>query len=403
MQRRLTDMNKEGGLIPRSLELFTGTGPKYNKQEHKWRFPGGGVMEFGYLDKDSDVFNYQNASYDDIIIEEAEQFTGWQIQVIRSALRTTRKDLVTLMRMTANPGGRGHSYLKARYIDPAQPHTILTEMLGGIPRTRMYIPFPTSPHLNATYRAELEQLPEPYRSAWLLGDWNAFAGQFFRFIESAHTIDPFPVPEAWTKWMAFDWGRTSPAWFGWFTRAPWGTIYLYRELYFAKKESPDSDRWVGTELNVDEQARRAKELMGEREQVSVCYAGTDMWQRGGQTGVTNADAAMAILGVGFEQAMTDRVQGWQRIQRALVSRPVDREGRTVTEPELQVFRTCRHIMRTLPNLAASDTKPEDIDDGQEDHPADGLRYGLSKMPTITGQMGFETLAGERRVTADIPW
>ncbi len=47
---------------------------------------------------------------------------------------------------------------------------------------------------------------------------------------------------------------------------------------------------------------------------------------------------------------------------------------------LQVFNTCRHFIRTLPNLVYSESNVEDIDTDQEDHIYDECRYVLMENP-----------------------
>lgn len=403
LRRNLADLKKEGGAIPRSRELLAGTGAVYREAEHKWRFPGGGVIEFGYLRTDDDVYNYAGSSYDDICITQTEQLTRWQVKILTSALRTTRTDLKPVLRMDANPGGRGHAGLKLTYIDPVPPGTVWIDPKTG--RTRMYIAARAqTKHLNPEYRQWLEELPEPYRSAWLDGRWDVFAGQVFaRWDPAMHTCAPFPIPGVWPKWMGYDWGMASPSWFGWFARAPWGTIYLYRELYFARHD-PEKETYVGTGLTIDEQIRRAKAEMVEGEVAAPCYAGTDLWERSAQSGETNA-AVAARGGIPMQQAMTDRVQGWQRIHRALQLRQVDKGGRVESEPELVIFTTCRHIIRTLPELVANPDKPEDVDDGQEDHPCfvagTLVETGRGRVPIQSVRPGDDVLTrhGYRAVLA----
>ena len=54
----------------------------------------------------------------------------------------------------------------------------------------------------------------------------------------------------------------------------------------------------------------------------------------------------------------------------------DGEGR----PMFQVFNTCRHFIRTLPNLVYDESNVEDIDTRQEDHIYDECRYVLMENP-----------------------
>ena len=47
---------------------------------------------------------------------------------------------------------------------------------------------------------------------------------------------------------------------------------------------------------------------------------------------------------------------------------------------LQVFNTCKHFIRTIPNLVYDESNVEDIDTRQEDHIYDECRYVLMENP-----------------------
>ena len=49
-------------------------------------------------------------------------------------------------------------------------------------------------------------------------------------------------------------------------------------------------------------------------------------------------------------------------------------------PMLQVFSSCKHFIRTLPNLVYDESNVEDIDTRQEDHIYDECRYVLMENP-----------------------
>ena len=49
-------------------------------------------------------------------------------------------------------------------------------------------------------------------------------------------------------------------------------------------------------------------------------------------------------------------------------------------PMLQVFSSCKHFIRTLPNLVYDESNVEDIDTRQEDHIYDECRYVLMEHP-----------------------
>ena len=65
-------------------------------------------------------------------------------------------------------------------------------------------------------------------------------------------------------------------------------------------------------------------------------------------------------------APRSRVNGAQEIIRLLA------EGR------LKVFSTCKHWLRTIPQLPPDSLKPEDVDTDAEDHAWDATRYGVMR-------------------------
>ena len=50
----------------------------------------------------------------------------------------------------------------------------------------------------------------------------------------------------------------------------------------------------------------------------------------------------------------------------------------LADGRLKIFRTCKNLIRTLPQLPPDDNNPEDIDTDTEDHAADALRYGVMR-------------------------
>ena len=79
-------------LIDKSRELYPKAfaGAKFREVEKIWRFPSGASLEFGYLDRDADVYRYQGQSYTWIGIDELTQYpTEFPLQYLQSRLRTT--------------------------------------------------------------------------------------------------------------------------------------------------------------------------------------------------------------------------------------------------------------------------------------------------------------------------
>ena len=62
-------------LMDKSYELYPRAfpGAKFSKQEKIWMFPSGAKLEFGYCEKDSDVYRYQGQAYTWIAFDELTQ------------------------------------------------------------------------------------------------------------------------------------------------------------------------------------------------------------------------------------------------------------------------------------------------------------------------------------------
>ncbi len=371
LRRTLADLHKEGALIPRSHELLTGVAT-YHTQEHKWRFPGGGVLEFSYCERDEDVYKYQGAQYDDICIDQAEQFTDWQFRMVRPVARTTRKDLVPLIRLTANPGGRGHLWLRRGFVDPAPAGTVFTD--PDTQKTRVFVPATVydNPHVSKSTIRDLEGLPEPTRSAWLLGRWDVFVGQFFgEWNPDLHLCEPFDIPPSWRRFGMLDYGYRDPTVYLQAAIGPDKQIFVYRELVL---------RQVVDEAQAEEIARVCADDAPE----SVAAA-PDLWNKSGKgpKGQSSAETYQRVwerlkFGARLQPGANDRIQGWSRLRQYLAS--YTGAGGTPTAL-LQIFDgRCPELVRTLPALIFDDHKVEDCDTDGDDHAPDALRYGLMSRP-----------------------
>ena len=75
----------------------------------------------------------------------------------------------------------------------------------------------------------------------------------------------------------------------------------------------------------------------------------------------------------------------------------DAEGR----PMFQVFDTCRHFIRTIPNLVYDESNVEDIDTTQEDHIYDECRYVLMENPISPRQVRKEAVLRDDPLDMDV--
>jgi len=105
--------------VERSKQIYAPLGAKWHEQKKWWTFPNGARLKFEYLDRDDDANNYQGHNYTDVFFEE---ITHWPDPTPVNKLRATLRSATGVpcqFHATGNPGGPGHGWVKARYIDPA--------------------------------------------------------------------------------------------------------------------------------------------------------------------------------------------------------------------------------------------------------------------------------------------
>ena len=154
-------------LIDKSRELYPQAYPgcKFREVEKLWNFPSGAKIEFGFLERDADVYRYQGQAYSWIGFDEITHLPtefGWNY--LASRLRTTDSSIETYLRCTANPGGVGAQWVKKRYVDPIDPNN---SFIGKDGLSRKFIParLEDNPYLalDGRYEQMLKALPPVQR------------------------------------------------------------------------------------------------------------------------------------------------------------------------------------------------------------------------------------------------
>lgn len=358
----------------RAKAIYRPLGATFTEVPMRCVMPNGARLNFAYLERDSDCENYQGHSYTRIYIEEAGNFPSpVPIMKLMASLRSGN-GVPCRMRLTGNPGGPGHQWVRARYIDPApRGWETISDPETGL--DRVYIPsrVTDNTYLGPHYVAQLKQLgsPELVR-AWLEGDWTVVSGAYFpEFGIHKHVVAPCELPAHWTRIRAFDWGSARPFCNLWLavsdgtTEFPTNALIVYREWYGSTGEPNVGLRMVAEEVGAGILQREAP---GERIQSSVCDPAM-MKQDGGPS------MAERMRGIPWRGADNSRVSGWDQVR----SRLLGSEGK----PALYIFSTCTNLIRTLPALQHDTHKPEDLDSDGEDHPADSLRYACTSRPWQT--------------------
>ena len=354
-------------LIDKSRELYPQAFPgcKFREVEKLWNFPSGAKIEFGFLERDADVYRYQGQAYSWIGFDEITHLpTEFSWNYLASRLRTTDSEITPYLRCTANPGGVGSQWVKKRYVTSAPPNESF-EGEDGL--TRKFIParLQDNPYLcqDGRYEHMLQALPAVQRKQLLEGDWDVAEGAAFtEFDLQTHVIIPFEIPLGWERVKGIDYGYASESACIWGSVDPTdGTLIIYRELYRKNLTGVDLAHMI-THMEV----RDPYSVQG--------VLDTSAWARTGTTGPTVGET-LQRAGHKLRRADKNRIQGKIQLHEYL---RVQQSGR----PRLQIFNTCPNLIRELQGIPLDKNNPEDVDTHAADHAYDALRYLIMSRPRI---------------------
>jgi phage terminase large subunit len=372
---RRTFPELEKSIIKETRKLYPIFGAKFNETKHYWTFPNGSVQEFGFCEKDGDVYKHLSAEYHDEWFDEATTFTEFQIRYLTSRCRSSIPGVKPIVRLTSNPGGVSHSFIYSRYIKPAQMSKVWKDPNTG--KSMSFIPArisdnPALEENDPDYIHRLKELPEKKYLALAEGRWDVFEGAYFE------NFDPRPghgvlanlrKPDSYTiKFLSMDWGYSDPACVLWGEITPMGRIFIYRELYTTKR-SPK-------ELALD--------ILGmcpQEEEYLYLSAPPEIWGKrieteGGGEPIQRLMESVLKDRIIMKKANNARIPGWMKVREYLYLAP---DG----YPWLQISPNCVNLIRTIPNMVHDDRKKEDINLQCEDHAVDALRYlivSLNEVP-----------------------
>lgn len=337
-------------------------------------FPSGAKVIVGHLADKKSLEKYQGHEYQRLLIEELTQLADEKIyNRLLASCRSSDPTMKPRVLCSTNPGGSGHFWVYSRFVAPAPPNTKFKPEEES--RSRIFMPMrlednPALMEADPSYVSYLDGLkksdPALYK-AWRLGDWSSFEGQYFReFRTDIHTCQPFKIPEDQIRRrvIGLDYGYTAPSAALWIALMNDGRAIVYRELY-------------ETKLTYKDLARRIMQLTpeNERRNMSVMADPSIIEKRGdhshssGKEQMYEAGLKMRLVG-----AKNSRIDGWQVVRNFLQIKSDPNTGEEYAR--LQIFDTCRNLIRTLPQMVHDDRNPEDLDTNGEDHCNDALRYGL---------------------------
>ena len=363
----------------------------YNESKKTLFFPNGSRIVFGYAEHHDDIFAFFGQGYADILIDEATDLEQDQIEFLRTCNRcTTNTDIVPKMLLTMNPGRIGHAYIKRIFIDRRYDNNenpkdyafiqaygwdnvewCRQALLRDKTTVSRYYSWPSEKRLqyfveNSNYGRILNAMKPDDRKAHLLGDWDTFAGMFFKtFQRKAMVQPPFEIPAEWELVGSLDPGYSSPMSFGLVAQDFDGHYYRVATYYESERTPIDHARAI-------------------REFIQTCpwtggrmpsriVAGHDAWAKRDRYSVIATEKVMADIfldeGLLLTKAITDRKQGWWALKSLMPDRLTIFDG--LNEP----------LVEQLANVVADDKHVEDIkgkgnDPNVEDHALDEIRYNI---------------------------
>jgi predicted phage terminase large subunit-like protein len=172
--------------MSRAREWLGGTAAHWNGDTKTWSFPSGATLSFGYLQKAGDEERYRTAEFQYIGVDELTRFPEPAYRFLFSRLRRLKGQAVPIrMRAATNPGGKGHEWVKDRFI---ADEFLRLKRAERFTRTwwkgnRLFVPAHRrdNPHLDQEdYDASLAELLPIVQAQLDEGDWSAHTGGHFR-------------------------------------------------------------------------------------------------------------------------------------------------------------------------------------------------------------------------------
>lgn len=326
-------------------------------------FKNGSTIITGHFRNENDIDQYLGIEYDRAIIEESTQLSPSKHSQIRTCIRTSKPHIRPMIYHTTNPGGVGHLYIKKKFIEPFRAgEQTATRFVPSTVRDNAFV--------NTEYRRTLEQLTGWLRAAWLDGNWDVFAGQFFsnfNYDDHVFAPDALPHPKKFglDVWASLDYGFKHYTTCHLFTKYDGEIIVL--------------DEYGARNQLIQTNTAGIKEMLARWDltpsDLLTFVAGTDVFAKKGDSGTSYADE-FATNGIYLRAANTNRIQGAGRIMQLLGDK---KQG---IAPSVKISSNCRGLIETLPILEHNPNNGMDVlkvdtdDDGNGgDDFFDSFRYG----------------------------
>jgi len=351
------------------------------------RFPSGAIVYMGHWGDSSAVSMYLGREFSKILLEELTDIFALETDYLKlmGSLRSSDATLPCQVFATTNPGGRGHSWVKKRWVDVATNKTYYD---GDTGHTRIYLPSKVddNPYLKDAdpgYCQYLDSLPDRLRKAWRDGSWELAEGAFFtdfgiHMLEVPQVISEHEVINGNRLYGSLDVGKCLS--YGQWYVGPDNVIHRLF-TYYAELTS------------IRDHAIAVKNLIETHRECwghfpKKIWAGPDAWTKRGTDDLSWRSPIDEFIDafpktVEFEKANDNRVNGCLIMMDMFKLR----DGR----PQLYyVDKYNRKFEEAIPSAMKAPNNPDDYEktSAWTDHIVDEARYGLVGI--------YSWLTGERK-------
>jgi hypothetical protein len=344
-------------------KLFANLGHEFSAFRGILTFRNGSRIIAGHFQNEKDIDAYLGLEYDVIGIEEATTLTARKYQDITTCCRTSKPNWRPRIYSTTNPGGVGHGWYRKRFIEPWQrrAETETRFIAARVTDNRWN---------NPEYMRVLEGLTGWQRRAWLDGDWDIAAGQFFTTLRrEVHIVSDFDETRAREWFCALDYGFTHYTVVLLGCTDGDGNLFVVDEhaerLWLPQRHAPA----IAAMLGRHSISNRRLEIADLKRFV----AGADVFSR--QSDGSTVASQYGKLGITLRPANMERVSGWAEILHRFG------DPANGVRPRLFIHERCARLVECLPALQHDPNRPEDVlkvdcdeDGAGGDDAADCLRY-----------------------------
>lgn len=380
----------------RCRTYYAALGAVWRAKDDHWLFPSGAFVEVGYCKDLGDVTRYQGREWSSIDYDEIGNLADEAVwDTLLAEIRSPDKSLVLMARCSANPGGKGHGWLKRRFIVPTdRGRTVWRNPATGL--ARRFIPSRVTDNPvyanDAQYMAILNGLPDLQRRQLRDGDWDAGEGMALEELNrEVHFCDPFEIPDHWFCWGGFDWGYRHPYAFGYAAQNPEGDAYLIDSVHGMKQYPNEIAARINESLLTTWPTRGVKRLQ-------FIHAGRDCFDEVRARGENTPTIHEQFMesGIYMDKANVSRVFGLTNLQYYLTWR-----GQPKPNPRLHFFRTpgnlltfdCLESIVTDPKKREDALKVDAVDGKGGDDAYDMTRYLMAAHPITPERPRASTTVG----------